>query len=48
MRAGLVSGKSAISPQTAVRLDLAFGGGAETQLKLQVAYDPAVSGQNTV
>ncbi len=35
----LVNGKSGISPEMAIRLDKAFGGGAETWLRLQVAYD---------
>ena len=37
----LVNGKAGISPEMAVRLDLAFGGGAETWLALQNAYDLA-------
>lgn len=37
----LVNGKSGISPEMAIRLDKAFGGGAETWLKLQLAYDLA-------
>lgn len=28
-----------ISPEMALRLDMAFGGGAETWLRLQAAYD---------
>jgi addiction module HigA family antidote len=35
----LVNGKSGISPEMAVRLDKAFGGGAETWLRMQIAYD---------
>ena len=35
----LVNGKAAISPEMAIRLDKAFGGGAETWLRLQAAYD---------
>ena len=35
----LVSGRSGISPETAIRLDRAFGGGAETWYRLQSAYD---------
>jgi addiction module HigA family antidote len=38
----LVNGKSGISPEMAIRLDKAFGGGAETWLRLQMAYDLAV------
>src|SRR2546428_7775170 len=37
----LVNGKSGISPEMAIRLDKAFGGSAETWLRLQVAYDLA-------
>jgi antitoxin HigA-1 len=37
----LVNGKSGISPEMAIRLDKAFGGGAETWLKMQMAYDLA-------
>ena len=37
----LVNGKSGISPEMAIRLDKAFGGGAETWLRLQLAYDLA-------
>ena len=35
----LVNGHSAISPEMAIRLDKAFGGGAETWYRLQSAYD---------
>jgi addiction module HigA family antidote len=37
----LVNGKAGISPEMAIRLDKAFGGGAKTWLRLQVAYDLA-------
>jgi addiction module HigA family antidote len=37
----LVNAKSGITPEMAIRLDRAFGGGAETWLRLQVAYDLA-------
>jgi antitoxin HigA-1 len=37
----LVNGKSGISADMAIRLDKAFGGGAETLLRLQMAYDLA-------
>jgi len=37
----LVNGKAAISPEMAIRLDKAFGGGADTWLRLQAAYDLA-------
>jgi hypothetical protein len=37
----LRGGKSGISADMAIRLDKAFGGGAETWLRLQMAYDLA-------
>lgn len=37
----LVNGKAAISPEMAIRLDKAFGGGAETWLRLQASFDLA-------
>lgn len=37
----LVNGKSSVSAEMAIRLDKAFGGGAETWLRLQAAYDLA-------
>jgi addiction module HigA family antidote len=37
----LVSGRAAISAEMAIRLDKAFEGGAETWLRMQVAYDLA-------
>jgi len=37
----LVSGKAGISAEMAIRLDKAFGGGAETWLRMQAAYDSA-------
>ena len=37
----LVNGKAAISPEMAIRLDKAFGGGAETWLRMQAQYDLA-------
>ena len=37
----IVTGKAGISPEMAIRLDKAFGGGAETWLALQSAYDLA-------
>ena len=37
----LLNGKSGISAEMAFRLDKAFGGNAETWLRLQVAYDLA-------
>ena len=38
---GIVNCKAGISPEMAIRLDKAFGGGAETWLRLQAAYDLA-------
>jgi antitoxin HigA-1 len=37
----IVNGRAGISPEMAIRLDKAFGGGAETWLRLQAAYDLA-------
>ncbi len=37
----LLNGKSGVSPEMAVRLDKAFGGGAETWLGIQLDYDLA-------
>ncbi|MDH4155562.1 MAG: HigA family addiction module antitoxin [Nitrospira sp.] len=37
----LVSGGAAISAEMAIRLERAFGGGAETWLRMQAAYDLA-------
>ena len=37
----LVNGHAGISPEMAIRLDKAFGGGAETWYRLQAAYDIA-------
>ncbi len=37
----LVNGKSGISPDMAIRLDKAFGGGAEVWLGIQMDYDLA-------
>jgi addiction module HigA family antidote len=42
----LVNCKSGISADMALRLDKAFGGGAETWLRLQVAYDLAQARQH--
>ena len=35
----IVNGHSGISPEMAIRLDKAFGGGAETWYRMQAAYD---------
>lgn len=35
----LVNGHRGISPEMAIRLDMAFGGGAGAWLRLQAAYD---------
>ena len=37
----LVIGKAAISAEMAIRLEKAFGGGAESWLRMQAAYDLA-------
>lgn len=37
----LLTGKAGISPEMAIRLDKVFGGGAETWLQRQTAYDLA-------
>ncbi len=37
----IVNGHSGLSPEMAIRLDKAFGGGAETWFRLQAAYDLA-------
>jgi antitoxin HigA-1 len=37
----VLNGHSGISPEMAIRLDMAFGGGADTWLRLQAAYDLA-------
>jgi addiction module HigA family antidote len=37
----IVNGHSGISAEMAIRLDKAFGGGAETWFRLQAAYDLA-------
>jgi addiction module HigA family antidote len=37
----IVNGHAGISPEMAIRLDKAFGGGAETWFRLQGAYDLA-------
>ena len=42
----LVNGKSGISPEMAIRLDKAFGGGAEVWLGLQLDYDLAQARKN--
>jgi addiction module HigA family antidote len=37
----IVNARSGISPEMAIRLDKALGGGADTWLRLQAAYDLA-------
>src|SRR5215207_388495 len=37
----LVNGKAGITPEMAIRLDKAFGGGADTWLRMQASYDLA-------
>lgn len=41
----LVSGKAGISAEMAIRLEKAFGGDAETWLRMQAAYDLAQVGK---
>ncbi|HVW52230.1 MULTISPECIES: HigA family addiction module antitoxin [unclassified Trinickia] len=41
----LLSGKAGISPEMALRLDKAFGGGAETWLQRQLVHDLAKARQ---
>jgi len=41
----IVNGRAGLSPEMAIRLDKAFGGGAETWLRLQAAYDLAQLGK---
>ena len=43
----LVNGKAGISPEMAIRLELAFGSTAETWMRLQVQYDLAQAGKKT-
>ena len=38
---GIINCHSGISPEMAIRLDKAFGGGASTWFRLQAAYDLA-------
>ena len=42
----LVNGHSGISPEMAIRLDKAFGGGADTWYRLQATYDLAQAMKN--
>ena len=44
----LIHGRRGISPEMAIRLDLAFGGGADTWLRLQAAYDLAQARQKAM
>lgn len=37
----IVNGHAGLSPEMSIRLDKAFGGGAETWFRLQAAYDLA-------
>lgn len=37
----IVNCHAGISPEMAIRLDMAFGGGADTWLRIQAAYDLA-------
>ena len=42
----LIDGRSGISPEMAIRLDKAFGGGAYAWYELQAAYDMAQAMKN--
>ncbi len=42
----LVNGKAGITPEMAIRLDKAFGGGAETWLRMQMSHDLAQTLKN--
>lgn len=37
----VINGKAGISPEMAIRLDKAFGGGADVWLRMQATYDLA-------
>jgi addiction module HigA family antidote len=43
----LVSGEAGISAEMAIRLEKAFGGGVETWLRMQAAYDLAQAEKHT-
>ena len=43
----IVNGRAAISPEMAIRLDKAFGGGAITWYRMQAAYDLAQAMQKS-
>lgn len=43
----LLTGKSGISPEMAIRLDLVFGGSAETWLQRQLKFDLAEARKRT-
>ena len=43
----IVNCHAGISPEMAIRLDKAFGGGAETWLRLQMSYDLAIAMRRT-
>ena len=43
----LVHCRRGISPEMAIRLDMAFGGGADTWIKMQAAYDLAQARKKT-
>jgi len=44
----LVSGKAGISAEMAIRLEKAFGGGAESWLRMQATYDLAQAEKHAV
>ena len=43
----IINGRAGISPEMAIRLDKAFGGGAEAWYQLQARFDFATASQNT-
>lgn len=43
----LVNEKAAISPEMAIRLEKAFGGTADTWIRMQASYDLAVARENS-
>jgi antitoxin HigA-1 len=42
----VISGKSAVSPEMAIRFEQAFGGSADMWLRMQAAYDLAQARQH--
>jgi addiction module HigA family antidote len=42
----VINGQAGISPEMAIRLEKAFGGSADTWLRMQAAYDLALARQH--